>query len=404
MPINNNGILVRPIGWGDISQALGVVSLDMGTLYNSQNVKMWSRYKPVPWSINGVAEQNPKASHPTDWWKGRNGDFGITPKSADTTNVLSFIDGYKNGWVYSRDTLAFRSFDFDGYNKYATNPFDSLFLQPDRNEVAPGGIITIQYQLSAGGAATTYNLGIIELNSGLTVGGVKKSISDLYAAFLVFQKVSGGVYTYRDWFSASENLSDLESDPAMHSVQYTVPTTTGDYRIVPVLTTVNKTSADQGISSFITIPERSVFDFTVSNTVLPYMQVSAFVDSNAPGYGTEIYFYIDFFGGSNGGSFENISLGFEVGGVSLITLNNVQHEKTSGALTVSSGQRVQKPDSTHMYSKAWSSGIMTLQNFVQNGGKARIYAPSYSTIESYEVPVYPAAALPSRTIISWDNL
>lgn len=405
MPINSNGVLVRPVGFGDISQALGNSSLDLGTLYNASNVKMWSRKKPVPWSVNNIPELCPQDTHPNDWWKGRNGDFGITPKSADTTNVLSFINGGMNGWVYSRDTLAFRALDFDGYYHAAPNPFDSLFMQPDRDAVAPGGVLTFQYQLRAGGGATDYALGIIELDSGLNVGGVRKSISDLYAAFIIYQKQSGGSYTYYDWCSASESLADLESDPAMHAVQYTVPNTEGDYRVVPVMTTIKKEQSAQAISNFITIPETNVMDFVVATTVVPYMQVDAFVlnsgTSQNPDYGNTIYFYCEFFGGSTGGSFNNISLAFQTSqGVAYLTLTNVQNQGTAGALVVSANSIVRKPaGSGNVYSVAWTSQYITLESLVRElGGTARIFPPSGSTMNDYSVPIREAAGMPGGTV------
>ena len=98
MPHTNN-IVTAPVNIkGDIAYVLGSSSGDLKTLYNHANVNMWSRKKPVPWSLTTMV-MNPQGDHPTDWWKGRNADFGITPKSADTTNVLGFIDGDMNGWT-----------------------------------------------------------------------------------------------------------------------------------------------------------------------------------------------------------------------------------------------------------------------------------------------------------------
>ncbi len=404
MPHTNN-IVTAPVNIkGDIAYVLGSSSGDLKTLYNHANVNMWSRKKPVPWSLTTMV-MNPQGDHPTDWWKGRNADFGITPKSADTTNVLGFIDGDMNGWTYSRDTLAARALDFNGYYQGAPNPFDSLFLQADRDAVAPGGTLTFQYQLRAGGGATDYALGIIELNSGLSVGGVQKSISDLYAAFIIFQKQSGGSYTYYDWCSASESLSDLESDPAMHSVAYTVPTQTGDYKYVPVMTTFKKEQSAQAISSFITIPGTEAVDFTVATNVNPYMQVDAFVvnsgTSENPNYNNTIYFYVEFFGGTNGGSFNNISLAFQTSQeVAYKTLTNVQNQGTAGALAVAANSSVRKPaGSGNVYSTTWTSTAITLESLVRSlGGEAKIYPPSGSTIPSYKVPIREAAGMPGGTV------
>ena len=402
----NGGIDFR----GDVAFVLGLSTGDEWTLYNHSNVKMWSRYKPVPWSINGVKNLNPAASHPTDWHKGINADFGITPKSADTSNVLSYLDGNLNGWVYSRDTLAARVLDFNGYYHNAENPFDYLFLQADRDAVAPGGTITFQYQLRAGGGATDYSLGIIELNSRLQVGGVYKAISDLYAAFIIYQK-SGNSYIYYDWVSASQTLSDLESDPAMHAVAYTAPTTTGDYKYVPVLTTFKKESSSQAISSFITIPGTNAVEFTVATNVNPYVQVDAFVinsgTSENPNYNNTIYFYCTLFGGTNGGSFNNIYLAFETGqGVAYKTLTNVQNGGTAGAVTVSANSNLRLPSgSGNVYSTTWTSSTITLESLVRSlGGNARIYCNTSGTsIPSYSVPIREAAGMPGGTVTPFNQ-
>ena len=407
MAHTSGGKITAPVRvYEDIAAVLGSSSGDVWTLYNHNAVKMFSRKKPVPWSINGTKNLDPQTAHPNDWWKGINGDFGIIAKSADTTNVLSFIDGGLNGWTYQRDSLAARVLDFNGYYHGATNPFDFLFMQPDRTEVAPGGTITMQYQLSAGGAATDDNLGIIELNSGLNVGGVQKSISDLYAAFIIYQKQSGGAYSYYDWCSASESLSTLESDPAMHTVQYTAPTTLGDYRIVPVLTTNRKESSSQAIGAFITIPEKPVSDFVVARNVSPSMQVDAFVYNTGtgqnPNFNNTIYFYCDFMGGTNVGTFNNISLAFQTSqGVAYKTLTNVQSKGSATALVVSAGETVKKPEgSGNVYSTAWNAGI-TLESFVRSlGGEARIYcASSGSTLADYTVIVREAAGMPGGEVI-----
>lgn len=407
----HKGIDVR----GDIAVVLGRDTGDIGQLYWDKDkygstiahpaVNMWSRKKPVPWSINNTRNLHPQEAHQNDWWKGIDGNFGIVAKSADTTNVLSFIDGEMNGWTYSRDALAPRVYDFEDYYQNAPNPFDSLFLQADRDAVAPGGTLTFQYQLRAGGGATADSLGIVELASGLQVGGVQKSISDLYAAFIIYKKQSGGGYTYYDWCSASETLSDLESDPAMHSVAYTVPNAIGEYKYVPVMTTVKKEQSAQAISSFITIPGTDAASFVIAENVNPYMQVDAFVVNSGtsanPNYNNTIYFYVEFFGGSNGSSFDNISLAFQTSqGVAYKTLTNVQNQGVSGALTVPANSFVKKPaGSGNVYSTPWTSQFVTLENLVRNlGGEARIYPQSGSTLASYKVPIREAAGMPGGTV------
>lgn len=413
---HNNGIITKPINVrADIAYILGRSTGDVGQLYwdkdasgqaiSSPAVKMWSRHKPVPWSVGGVKNVNPQGAHPNDWYKGVNGDFGIIARVADTTNVLSYIDGDLNGWVYERDSMVARVLDFENYYHSAPNPFDSLFMRADRVAVSPGGTLTFQYQLRAGAGATDYALGIVELNSGLDIGGVKKYVSELYAAFIIFQK-SGSTYTYYDWCSASETLSDLESDPAMHAVSYTAPSTVGDYLYVPVMTTFKKETSSQAISSFVTIPGTEAVEFSVSNFVNPYMRVDAFVinsgTSSSPNYNNTIYFYCDFYGGTNGGSFNNIALAFETGnGVAYKTLTNVQNAGSATPLNVDANASARRPSgSGNVYSVAWDSQSVSLENLVRSlGGKARIYPASGSTISEYSILIREAAGMPGGTVI-----
>lgn len=411
MPHSNGKIYIEaPKGIdlrGDIGYVLGLNTGDLKTLYDSSNVKMWSRKKPVPWSINGTKNFNPQGSHPTDWWKGVNGDFGITSKSAETTNLLSFLDGGMNGWSYSRDSLVARALDFDGYYHEAPNPFDSLFIQMDKTSVAPSAEMHLMYSLYAsGGEATADSLGIIELYAYTPKSGGKKLISSMYAAVVIYEKQSNGNYLYHSWFSADETLSDLEEDRAMHSVTFSAPSTTGNYLYVPVLTNAKKTSANQAIGDIVTIPGTSAQEFNVSYSAVPSLRVDAFVysDSNQnPNFHNTIYFIVYLDGGTNGGTFRNISLGFRTGtGAQYLTVNNVHNQGNPGDVYVGQNVVTKLPaGSGDVYSVQWQSSVITLEQFVMElGGKARIYdATTGTTMRDYEIPIRSAAGMPSGRVI-----
>lgn len=403
----NVGISIR-----DIQTVLGSSKDKIGALITEVDengkslVNMWSRKKPVPWSRNNTPAWNPQGTQ-SQWWKGINNDFGIVSKSTDVTNLLSFIDGNMNGWAYNKDTLAYRFMDFDGYYHAAPNPFDSLFIQADRDAVAPSGTLTFQYSLRAtGGEATTDSLGIIELYVPTPSAGGGSIVSNLYMGIVIYKKASDGTYSYYDWCSASETLADLEIDRAMHTISYTAPSELGEYCYVPVLTNVPKTLSAQAISDIITIPGASASDFVVSQTVEPYLQVDAFVyntgTSENPNYNNTIYFICYFFGGSYGGNFNNISLGFQTGqGVEYQTVRNVQNRGSAGALSVAANTRVKLPaGSGDCYSITWTGGL-TLESLVRElAGKAVIYnATSGTTMNSYTVPIRDAAALPGGSVI-----
>ena len=52
MPITNE-IVVAPVGLGDISQAIHLSSLDLGTLCQSTLINKWAKYKPFRNSSKG---------------------------------------------------------------------------------------------------------------------------------------------------------------------------------------------------------------------------------------------------------------------------------------------------------------------------------------------------------------
>ena len=391
-----NNIITSPVDvYGDIAAVLGIASGDVWTLYNYSNIKMWSKKKPVPWSVSGTPNLYPQDAHPNDWWKGVNGDCGIVScNPSGVTALLSAIDGGMNGWTYQRDSLAARVLDFDGYNHGAVNPFDNLYIGVTPASVAPGGTITMEYQLTRD-ISDTYQLGIFDLavRSPGASGGIA-SISGMYPAVCIF--TSSG--TYYGWASANDTIGDLQSDPAMHNFSITAPTTTGDYKVVPILTTNKKTSQAQP-DNVITIPGVNVSQIAVANTVAPYMEVEAYANDNGSTYGTVIYFYCTFYGGTNGGSFDNISLSFETSnGTPQMVLSNVQNQGSSGTLAVTANSSVRRPAGSAVYSKTWS-GSISLTNFIQQyGGRARIYPGTGSTIAQYTTTVGRVIVQPTNVV------
>lgn len=426
MPHNSNGKIyvdystTPPKGidiFSDIAHVLGRSATEIGQLYWDKNadgqiipnpvVNMWSRHKPVPWSVNGVANLDPRAAHPNDWYKGINGDFGIVMKTMTLASQLpSVVDGKLNGWTYVRDSMTARVPDFEDYYHAAPNPFDYLFIALDKEAVAPGGPLTLQYQLQYGGGTTEDDdsLGIqdMQIRDGSTL-----FLEEFYAAVLIYRR-SGSTYTYHGWASASETIDTLETDRAMHSFQFTAPTETGTYAYIPVLSRYRKTNqAEPGY--FVSIPGTVFSELLVSQRVNPYMSIDAFVyntgTSENPNYNNKLYFIIHFIGGTNGGTFSNISLGFLDGknDTPIHTLMNVQNNGSSGGLTVSANADVKRPaGSGDYYYINWpSSAALTLENLVRKyRGKARIYpATTGSGIPSSENAIREAAGLPSGTAI-----
>ncbi len=121
MPITD-GIVVKPVGMGDISTAIGLSSLDLGTLCQSSLVNMWAKYKSTK-KANLYGETG-KTSGST-YWKADNEMCGLAiPTDSSLGNPTTsghFLYKLLNGTIpWTRDyptggTLPFRMLDFDGY-------------------------------------------------------------------------------------------------------------------------------------------------------------------------------------------------------------------------------------------------------------------------------------------------
>ena len=58
MPYNSNtGIISAPVSIDDVKRALGESSNDLATLCKSENINIWSRYKPI--SCKGEFKEYP---------------------------------------------------------------------------------------------------------------------------------------------------------------------------------------------------------------------------------------------------------------------------------------------------------------------------------------------------------
>lgn len=130
MPINNNDVLVAPIGFGDISSAIGQASLDLGTLCRSALINKWARCKPFRNSAAGFASEAARNL------ARQTANYGLSVPSVGYSDINSMIAGLANSdWTYlqprgikntalnptNSDEL-YRALDFDGYDNQATAP------------------------------------------------------------------------------------------------------------------------------------------------------------------------------------------------------------------------------------------------------------------------------------------
>ena len=118
----SNGIITAPVSIDDVKQALGVGSNDLATLCKSPQINMWSRNKPVIYP----------APFSSNYGAGLDGKFGIQPFTFTDLSTINtrYVDGNKNGWVYTPPTggatAPYRLGDFNGYKSDSVPPFYNI--------------------------------------------------------------------------------------------------------------------------------------------------------------------------------------------------------------------------------------------------------------------------------------
>ena len=188
MPWNSTTKMMSlPIGLGDIAQAVGYASGDLGTLIRNGVINKWAKFKPV--RRGGLDYSSQMNSGRTEWqsgstwWKGDDGHCGLSIE--ESTDLGSFNTGFLYKlrtaalpWNYVRPqggigVQPYRAFDFFRYKGDAEAPvgaiaatdiwLDSNYAgQFDFDTNSPDG-----YELSLGdillnnAAMTNYYLGVM---------------------------------------------------------------------------------------------------------------------------------------------------------------------------------------------------------------------------------------------------
>ena len=111
----SSGLVLAPAGsyptTGDIQQALGVSSGDLGTLCTHPNINKFAKYKPT--SIQGYSSPTPAQLLAAK--------YGLVARSTRTRNNLISMS---LGWTYNgAQSPYYRQLDFDGYYNGAPVPF-----------------------------------------------------------------------------------------------------------------------------------------------------------------------------------------------------------------------------------------------------------------------------------------
>ena len=114
----NGRKMTKPIGMGDIKDAVNYGSLDLGALIANGIIRPMAKYKPVRHSAVGILNETQRAE--------RRYGFGTISDSSLPQLPMSEAEP-KNDWVYKRprgigDNEWYRMLDFDGYVNDACHP------------------------------------------------------------------------------------------------------------------------------------------------------------------------------------------------------------------------------------------------------------------------------------------
>lgn len=91
------------------------LNTDVGALCTSDNINIWSKYKPVNHTFT--------SNRPSDWWKGVANNCGIEKKSYGLfEEMFNSIMNKEKQFYHDKPLNIFRLGDFAGYNTAATPP------------------------------------------------------------------------------------------------------------------------------------------------------------------------------------------------------------------------------------------------------------------------------------------
>lgn len=233
--------MTRPIGMGDIAQAVGYASGDLGTLIRYGVINKWAKFKPVkraPTDFNSQLDTgDPLTANEwksnADWWRGDDGHCGLSIEEA--TALGSFNSGFiyklRSGqlpWNYVRPqgpilVQTYRKFDFFRYYGNARTPVGDIGATDIWLDYNYAGQIDFDtnepnaYELSLddirlnGQAMTNYYLGIV----------LWKSNGTYYVLTSANKFVSGGSISIP--FSGAQSLvGTWQMVPFISSRQYSM--------------------------------------------------------------------------------------------------------------------------------------------------------------------------------------
>ena len=146
---NSGGIISAPVSFADVNSVLGTSHTSLGLLCTDNNINKWAKYKPVVDTIINVSSQmdaNKNLLSSATWWKGTNGNCGITYTSyTDVGDARTAIINKTAIWSYTKPSggasSPYRLTDFNQYDHNAKPP--TTEVNADDAQMKTGAKLTI---------------------------------------------------------------------------------------------------------------------------------------------------------------------------------------------------------------------------------------------------------------------
>ena len=268
----SNGVISGAVGMGDISQALGLSSLDLGTLASYAYQNKWAKYKPFVYPAWGFA------SSAAELAARRSKNCGLVMKDYGNNVTLYAAmvaagDGAA-GWLHDTpqggSSSPFRMLDFLGYDNSMAAPFQfSIYPNPAYMSDSP--------HIGDDGGA-----GVSEIEIADLLGNGTAALNHSGYSYFNIQNLNVGVMygTSNTVPLSAYTIGTISGGTVM--TQIPKPSATGNYYAVPFLsdqTFYGAASSTDGI--FIPLP--------IGMKIWRYYNYLPFADNGSYQYSVDIH-------------------------------------------------------------------------------------------------------------------
>lgn len=189
---SNSKVITAPVDFGDIANALGMESLDLGTLCLADDINIWSKNKPIGHPEQGILTDQQKKEK--NWGVEVIGilDSPVLDSNMAKMHQTSFVYDRPNGGSSS----PFRALDFDGYchiaepNPYASFEDEKIEAYYNDSDFARGGIDGVSVKYSK---TNEYGIDFVDMISSSAT--LENALNKVYPCILVTDKLGNTYFT-----------------------------------------------------------------------------------------------------------------------------------------------------------------------------------------------------------------